>query len=521
MATSRREILKFGLLGLVLLAGNSDDASAQSRTRFVFANSSAFDSLDPHTVFDQGRAAVRFNLYDGLLRFVDNPPKLIPWLAESYTVSDDGKTYTFRLRADATFHDGTPVTSADVAYSIERILALGKGPASFYLDLIKPGSTQTPDPHTVVFNLATPSAIFLTTVPNILVVNSALVRSKEKDGDWGAAWLARNEAGTGSYVLRRYEPAVGWSGQRFVKHFAGWAGQPIDQIEFRTVQETNTRVLGLMRGDFDGADGLTYEQIQRLRQSPNVQVLEAESMRVFLLALNNSKPLMNDVHFRRALAYAFDYDGFIKNIMKDSVTRNPGPNPVTIWGTPPGLKGYSFDLAKAREELAQVKQPLRKITINALAGYSESEQAAVLFQSSLRQIGIEADIDVTPWAVVASRFAKAETQADVTPVWRSTFYVDPNNWVGEGFGTRYHGTRTMSYYSNPVFDQLLDEALLTSDQERRRELYEKMSQIVSDDAAGIFIYNTRWFGPYSTRVSGIRFSPGTNGNDIRWATMTR
>ncbi|GAB4065153.1 ABC transporter substrate-binding protein [Ancylobacter sonchi] len=521
MATSRREILKLGLLGLASLAGNSESASAQSRNRFVFANSSAFDSLDPHTVFDQGRAAVRFNLYDGLLRFVDNPPKLIPWLAESYAVSDDGKTYTFKLRADATFHDGTPVTSADVAYSIERILALRKGPASFYLDLIEPGSTQTPDPHTVVFNLTDPSAIFLTTVPNILVVNSALVRSKEKDGDWGAGWLARNEAGTGSYILRRYEPAVGWSGQRFTNHFAGWAGQPIDEIEFRTVQETNTRVLGLMRGDFDGADGLTYEQIQRLRPSPNVQILEAESMRIFLLALNNSKPLMNDVHFRRALAYSFDYDGFIKNIMKDSVTRNPGPNPVTIWGSPPGLKGYSFDLAKAREELAQVKQPLRKISINALAGYSESEQAAVLFQSALRQIGIEADIDVTPWPVVASRFAKAETQADVTPVWRSTFYVDPNNWVGEGFGTRYHGTRTMSYYSNPAFDQLLDQALLTNDHERRRELYEQMSQIVSDDAAGIFIYNTRWFGPYSTRVSGIRFSPASNGNDIRWATMTR
>ncbi|MFY8152027.1 MAG: ABC transporter substrate-binding protein, partial [Hyphomicrobiales bacterium] len=86
-------------------------------------------------------------------------------------------------------------------------------------------------------------------------------------------------------------------------------------LEFRTVLETNTRVLGLIRGDYQGADGyLPYDQIQRLRQSPNVQIIEQESLRVFILALNNSKPLMNDVHFRKALAYAFDYDGFIANI---------------------------------------------------------------------------------------------------------------------------------------------------------------------------------------------------------------
>ncbi|MFC5357226.1 ABC transporter substrate-binding protein [Azospirillum himalayense] len=512
-----------GALGAAAL-GLSDGkpAAAQSGGRFVFANNSPYDNLDPHTIFDVSRAATRLNLYDGLYRWVDNPPTMIPWLAESHTVSDDGRVYSFKLRSDAVFHDGTPVTSADVVYSIERIIALRKGPASHYLDVIKPGSTQAPDPTTVVFNLTQPYAIFLATVPDLLIVNSALVKANETDGDWAEAWLARNDAGSGSYALRRHDPAVGWIARRFTGHFAGWTGEPIDEIEFRTVLDTSTRVLGLIRGEFHGADGfMPYDQIERLHWSPNVQIIEQEAMRVFGLALNNQKPLMNNVHFRRALAYAFDYDGFITSILKNSVSRNPGPNPNTIWGTPADLRGYDYDLDRARAELAKVAEPLRVISINALAGFSDSEQAAFLFQNALRQIGVEAVVEVSPWTVILSRMSTPETRADIIPVWRSSFYIDPNNWVGELFGTRYHGARSFSYYSNPEFDKRLDRALISRDHEERRKLYEEMTQMVVDDAAGIFIYNTRWYGPYSRKVKDIRYSPVNHGQDMRWVSMSR
>lgn len=522
MTTSRRDALKIVLGSLALSQAGWGRAFAQSANRFVFAANAPYESLDPHTVFDASRVAARFNLYDGLYRYVDNPPTLIPWLAESHTVSADRMVYTFTLRPDARFHDGRPVTAADVVYSIERILALQKGPAALYVDVIRPGTTQAPDLRTVVFNLASPSALFLTTVPDILVVNSALVKAHEVNGDWGEAWLARNQAGSGSFVLRRFEPAVGWAARRFADHFAGWPEAPIEELELRTVLESNTRVLGLMKGDYQGADGyMLYEQIERLRQSPALQVLEQESMRVFVLGLNVARPPLNDVHFRRALAYAFDYDGFIKNIMKDSVSRNPGPNPITLWGTPPGLEGYRFDLDRAREELKKAPPLSRPLTITVTAGASGTEQAAVLFQNTLRQIGVESVIEVSPWPAILSRMAKAETQPDIIPIWRSTFYVDPNNWVGELFGTRYHGTRTLGYYSNPEFDRRLDRALVSPSRQERQTLYEEMTQIVTDDAAGIFVYNTRWYGPYSARVSGVRFSPVNHGQDFRWISMKR
>src|SRR5262245_40466676 len=177
---------------VIALLGSNGPAGAE--TRFVFANESPYDTMDPHAAFDVGRVAVRLNLYDGLYRWLDNPPVLTPWLAESYTVSPDGLTYTFKMRPGAKFHDGAEITAEDVRYSAERILALKKGAASLLSTMIAPGATKALDKHTVQFALTKPAAIFAAVVPEVHVVNSALLKKHEKDSDWGAAWLTSNDA---------------------------------------------------------------------------------------------------------------------------------------------------------------------------------------------------------------------------------------------------------------------------------------------------------------------------------------
>lgn len=276
-------------LAALLALTPADDA--QAKNKFVFANSSAYDTMDPHAVFDVGRVAYRLNLYDGLMRWEDNPPKLEPWLAESYTISDDGLKYTFKLRANATFHDGSPVEAKDVAYSADRILALKKGASSLFIGTIEPGSTKAVDAKTVEFNLSKPSAIFLATVPEIHVLNADLVKEHEKDGDLGSAWLSKNDGGSGSFQLKRYDPAVGFAATRFEDHFMGWGDKYLDEIEFRTVIEVNSRVLGLMKGDFHGTDGyLPQDQVIRLRKSDEIDVMEQESMRIFYSIIHNGRP---------------------------------------------------------------------------------------------------------------------------------------------------------------------------------------------------------------------------------------
>lgn len=516
-----RRSLAAGLIALGLGVGlGAGLTSAEAANRFVFANESDYDTVDPHAAFDVGRVAVRLNIYDGLMRWQSNPAKLEPWVAESHTISSDGLTYTFKMRKDVKFHDGTPVKASDVVYSAERILALGKGAAALFKTMLAPGATTAPDDHTVVFKLTKPSAIFLSIVPEVHIVNAALVKKNEKDGDWGGAWLSRNDAGSGAFQITQFDPAIGFVAKRFPGHFKGWGPKYLDEIEFRAVKDTNTRVLGLMKGDFNGIGGyLQTDQIKRIEASGNAKVLEAESMRVMMMQFNTQRAPLTDVHVRRALNYAFDYDGFNNQILGGQVERNPTPLPNTIWGVPKDVKGYSFDIDKGKAELAKASLKIdRPLDVVYLTGFAQSEQAAQLFQNGLQKMGIESKVTGTPWPTVVERFKKPDTTPDITVYWISTYYADPHNWIGEMFHSSGAGTfKNAHHYKNPKVDELLDKALQSTDQAERAKYYQEATRIVVQDAPGLWIYNTKWFGPYSKKLQGIVFCPIGNAQEMRTA----
>jgi peptide/nickel transport system substrate-binding protein len=503
----------------VLLALLTFAAPAMAQTRFVFANESPYDTMDPHAAFDVGRVAVRLNLYDGLYRWLDNPPKLEPWLAESYTVSSDGLTYTYKLRKGAKFHDGSEITSADVLYSAERILALKKGAASLLATMLPAGGTRAVDKYTVEFKIGKPAAIFAAVVPEIHVVNSALVKKNAKGDDWGAAWLTSNDAGSGSYQLTRYDPAVGFIAKRFAGHFMPWGAKHIDEIEFRTVKEDNSRVLGMIKGDFQGTGGyLPIDQVKRMRDAQNVKIVEQESMRIYLFQINNQRAPLTDVNVRRAINYSFDYDGFIKDILSGSVERNAVPIPNNMWGVPKDIKGYTYDIDKAKAELAKAKVKVdRPLTVGYLQGFSQTEQGATVMANGLRKAGIETKLVSEVWPTMVERMKKSETSPDLVVYWISTYYADPHNWIGEMFHSGQWGTfKASSFYKNPKVDDLLDTALKATDRKVREKAYQDAAKIVYDDAAGVWIYNTKYFGPWAKNLEGIRFSPIGNGQEIRW-----
>jgi ABC-type transport system substrate-binding protein len=501
----------------VIAVGEPMPAAAQ--TRFVFANESPYDTMDPHAAFDVGRVAVRLNLYDGLYRWLDNPPVLQPWLAESHTVSPDGLTYTFKLRRGARFHDGTEIAAEDVRYSIERILALKKGAAALLSTMVAPGSTKAIDRHTVQFALAKPAAIFLAVVPEVHVVNSALLRKNEKDGDWGSGWLTGNDAGSGSYALARYDPAIGFTARRFVGHFMPWGPKFIDEIEFRHVKEDNTRVLGMIKGDYQGTGGyLPIDQVKRLREAPTVKIVEQESMRIMMFQINNQRPPLTDVNVRRAISYAFDYDGFNRDILSGSVERNPVPIPNNLWGVPRDVKGYTYDVDRAKAELGRAKIKVdRPLTVGYLQGFSQTEQAATVMANGLRKIGVDTKLVSELWPAMVERMKKPETSPDLVVYWISTYYADPHNWIGEMFHSGQWGTfKASSFYKNPRVDDLLDTALKSTDRKVRDKAYQDAARIVVDDAAGVWVYNTKYFGPWAKALEGIRFSPIGNGQEMRW-----
>lgn len=497
-------------------------AAADEPKTLVFTNSSEYDTLDPLTVFDIVRVASKMNLYDNLYRYLDNPPVLTPWIAESHTLSDDRLTYRFKIREGIAFHDGAPLTADDVVYSIERMMALNKGPALLFKKTLAVAKVRAVDPHTVEIVLPEPSATFLATTPEIFIVNSKLVKGHEKDGDWGGEWLSRNVAGSGSYVMENWDPAVGWSALRNPKHFMGWGPKYVERIQFKTVREQNSQVLGMLRGDYAALVG-TYsnDQIDRMRKSPNVKILEQDTLRLFMFHINNKRPPFDNIHVRKALNYAFDYDAFNKNMLGGTVTRNLGPIPAPMWGYPQDLQGYSFDLEKAKAELAlwggKFTQP---IAIHGIAGTTQTEQAATILQNGLRKLGIESRIQLETFPVLANKARTVETTPDIWTSWSGTTYPDPHNWIGEQYSSIEWGSwKTGSWYQNPEVDAMLATALKSADKAERQRLYEDATRKVVADAASIWIYNQKWFGPVRRDVQGFRYCPVGGGHDFRWVWL--
>lgn len=522
---SRRDFIKSVGIGSLALSGmsfNPLNAWAVSGNKYVWGCPSEFQSMDPHVIYDVTTENIRLNLYDHMYRYLDNPPKIHPWLAESYRVSDDELKWTFNLRKGAKFHNGDEVTAEAVKYSMERLLALGKGASALFKPIVDPSGVVAKDRYTVEFNLREPYSPFLSIMPTFCIVNPKVVEGKP--GPWGSEWLTENDAGSGAYVLETYSPGTGWTAKRFKDHWMGWQEnpKPVDEIEFRTVHETASRVMALQKGDIDGCDGyLPVDQIEKLEKDPDIKVYAEQSMRIFLIRMHNQRPPFNDVHVRRAISYAFDYDSFINQILKGRVARNPGPIPNTMWGAPKDLKGYTYDLEKAKAELAKASVKIdRPLNIHPMTGYAQTDDAALILQVGLRQIGIQLNIVRETWPTLSGKAKDMNTSPDMWIHWVSTYYADPENWIGEMYSSsRWGAWKASSWYKNPKVDDLLKQARTISNLEERKKLYEEADRIVVDDAADIWIYNTMWYGPYRRSVKGLRFCPIGNGQECRWISL--
>lgn len=530
---SRRNFLKaIGAGATTLTVGKllEHRAFGEETQRFMFNSPSQINTMDPAGTMDVGRSASRLNFYDGLLRWRDSPPVLTPNIALSYETSPDGMTWTFQLRKGALFHDGSEVTADDVVYTAERLLGLGTGAAGVFAPILDKGSTKALDKYTVQFALKKPFAAFAGLTHFLHVLNKKVLTVHEKDGDWGGTWLStygtrlgKDGVGTGSYTIEMYDPAVGFDGTIFKDHFLGWDKPHMEKVGYRHMNEVAARVLSLMKGEFQGELGyLPYEQLQKVRTSDKIKVIEMPSMRLFFAFLHCQKPPTSDIHFRKAVCHAFDYKSWITQMQHDMVERNIGPVPNPMWGSlgPDSGLGYEFNLDKAKEELKLCKVDWKKylpIEQVPLLGYPMTTEAAQVLQAGLNQLGITNKITPKPWATCTEIARKPETAANIWWCWRSTYYADPHNWIGEMYDSEKWGSWPASaFYKKEEVDAMLHKAIAITDQSEREKLYKEAGRIVVQDAPAVFIHNEKWQGTFNKRVEGIRFCPVGDANEWRW-----
>jgi peptide/nickel transport system substrate-binding protein len=528
MDITRRDVGALAIGALMATAAQATPARAAESDTLVSGDNIP-RNLDPHQIFDVPMQGYALNTYDNLYRYEGNPPKLLPWLATSHTASADGLTWEFKLQPGSTFHDRSAITAEDVVYSFRRVLALGKAPAAAFLPVLKPEGVSATDRSTVRFRLEHAYAPFLAAIPLVSIVNPRVLRGHEKGGDWGAEWLASNEAGSGAYILdpKTYLPLQRIDLGRFEGHFMGWKDnpRPVAGVAYRPTKETTTRILALLKGRIDWTDSyLPVDDVAQVGSSKVAHVEKDQDMRIFLIRMNNTKPPLNNVNVRKGLAHSFDYHGFIKDILKGYAVRDPAPMPNTLWGFPKGVKGYEYDpkkakmyFDKARHEGAPLNKPIHIHIQEALA---QTSQAAQLYQSTLAALGINLKIVNDTWANMTTRCSKAETTPEMWVHWVSTYFVDPENWVGQMYDSQFHGTwKASCWYQNPKVDALLRKARNTIGKAARAPLYEEATRLIVADSPDIWIYNTVDLRGVNNRVKGFRFCPVGSGTEVRWIRL--
>ena len=528
-AIGRRTFLKSTLAGTAAVMASSALqlrlANAQDVRPLVWG-STVDVSLDPHTQLNVPAFFIKVNVYDSLYeyRLKDGIPEAFPVLATQVEASEAGAVWDVMLRDDAKFHDGSPVEAEDVAYSFQRLVGLRAGAAPIFSTFIDPDGITAVSPTHVRFKLKQPYGPFIATLPLVPIVNKELVESHAVEGDWGRKWLATNAAGSGPYqpIDGTFVPQQKLDLEWNPDYFRGWPQEePMKLVYMRYLAENSVQYLALEKGEIDATHSyVPPDQFQRFRDAPNVTLSIEPTLRTYLIRMHNQRPPFDNLDYRKAISYAFPYELFIDKVLLGNADRNGGPIPKQLWGNPDDLEGYAFDLEKAKEHLERARAagaPVdREIEYVALVGLDETVQTAQLLQSQLRRLGIKMKISRLLWANVVASTQKMETSPDIWAHWATSYYVDPDNFVGTFYAKATHGSqRGSSWYDNPEVDAMIVKARSLQDQAEREPLYEEISRRLVAEAVDIWIYNGKVNRGVRNRVKGYE-PPGVgDGVDLR------
>lgn len=519
----RRQFLKLVASASAGVAGTVATASrpahfAQARQAeqatpkvLVARNLSDISNAEPHIAHDFPTATCQKSLYDSLLRYHGNPPELQNLLAVDYSSNEDASEWTFTLDDRAVFHDGTPVTAQDVVYSIGRLIRKNQGPAWMFVNILNEESTQAIDDHTVQFNLTTPFAPLPLVLPWLFVVNEKLVREHDVDGDEGEAWLMSNEAGSGPFTIKRWQPGDLFEFEAVPDYWWGWPeeGRLAGYI-FKIIRESSSARLALLAGEVQLIFDLQAEDVEAVAKEPGIIVSAEPSLTVFAIKMNNQVGPTADVNVRKAISYAMDYDAIIAaRNGRSSLLEGPLPTNLGDFHNP-NLNLYRHDMDKAREALAASEFPDGgfELEFAYVAGDLIEEQIGLILLDKLSQLNIGMTMTPLTWPDLVATVKDAESAPAMSAIYSGTDYADPDNFLWQAYHSSQAGFwAAASHYINPEFDKILEDARATADHDERVALYFTAQEMLVDAAVEVWGHSD--FAPevLSDKVGGYEYCP--------------
>jgi peptide/nickel transport system substrate-binding protein len=453
--------------------------------------------IDPAVGSDYSSSTAITNLYDALV-YPDPTGKVIPHLAENWEISYDGLDYTFMLRKDVKFHNGNKFTAEDVKYSFDRLMAIGEGYGYIFKGKVE--NVEILDDYTVKFNLDKPFGPFLSALVRLYIVDKETVTDHVKDtgeygenGDYGKEWLNINDAGTGAYKVKDFSVGSYLLTEKFEDYFGEMAENAPKYFEMiGTTDSVTVRTL-MKRQELEISDQWqTLETFNTLEKMEGIDLYRNPDGGQLYIMMNTKLPPTDDIHVRKAIAYAFDYKVVTEQIYPGT-EQACGPVSRVLPGWTEVFQ-YNKDLEKAKEELKKSKYyaELDKYTIilGTNSDVADLEKISLMLMSDGKKIGLNMEIKKLPWMKIIDSVARVETTPHLLSIWVNPHFAE----AGSVLETKYHSGNTgtweqSEWLQNEEIDVLIDEAIATVNYAKRMELYAQAQEKIVDLCPSIFIYD--------------------------------
>lgn len=493
--------------------GNAGTAQSNSTAKSQSAGDSAADPLtgatdemtikateiviniaDPHRGTDHPASILIENLYDTLVR-IDKNGDVVPHLAESWDIADDGKSYTFHIRQGVKFHDGSEVKASDVAFSMDRILGLGEGFSYLYEKSVD--HTEVVDDYTVIFHLKVVYAPFVNTLIRCAIVNEEEVMANAdlsvstygEYGDWGVAYLLNADAGSGPYTIVDWIPSDHILCDRHDDYWGGWETGTPEAVKFIMVEGTGqvaTIMTMLSTGETDvGLPDMSREDKDILESVDGVATGTNVTGNVMYLMYNTQKAPTDCKYFRMALNCMLDYATITEqcylNAKRATAVVSQG---LAGASTPDGI-AYEYSLEKAQEYLTQSKyygqfdQYPVDFTYNS--SIAANQKVAMMLQAAASTLGVTIEVTEAPWVTITDKAASVESTMNVTAIQVSPSYWEAGSVLESRFTTATQGTwQNTEWLGDTKIDDMVAEAFTLVDDATRYDKYHEIINYISE-----------------------------------------
>jgi len=493
----------------------------------------AFDdiiSLDPAEAFEISAGELMGNSYDRLLRYdVNDPSKLLPDLALSWSVSADGKTYSFELRPGVKFASGNALSAEDVVFSLQRAVLLDKTPAFILTQfgLSKANvAERVKQTGPLTLTLETDKAYAPTLVYNCLTANVAavidkkLVLSKEaqKDGagDLGAAWLKTNFAGSGPMKIREWRANEIVALERNDNYWGPKA--KLGRVIYRHIKESATQRLLLEKGDADIARNLTPQDLDALAANKDIRTTATPKGTVYYFSLNQKNPALAKPEVREAFKWLVDYDAIGATLIKNIGVVHQNFLPIGLLGAAKD-KPYKLDVAKAKALLAKAGYPngfkvtIDMRTVQPVQGITEA------IQQTLKRAGIELEILPGDGKQTLTKY-RARTHDIYIGQWGADYWDPHTNAdtfarnADNGDDAKSKPLAWRNAWDIPALTKLSDAAALERDGGKRARMYQDIQAEFRKSSPFVMLYQQTEVAAYRSNVSGVKIGPTSDSTYV-------